>query len=130
MTETIDTASLRALAEAAEDGGLWYDPEHIVHASECTAFSAADAQFIPACSPATIIALLDRLAAAEARNATLTDDAARYRYLRNDVLVDGEICEDLYVAVDQPAYPNSWALTGAELDEAVDAAIAMKEKTP
>lgn len=67
-------------------------------------------------------------AAAELRR--LHQAAERYRHLRDGVLVDGEICEDLYVAVDHPTYPNRWALTGAELDEAVDAALAKATGAP
>lgn len=101
MTETIDTTNLRALAEAnkawMKSPAAW-----IVPGAKGVAFfgSVLDgekyeigqvdtdnyyqepaalplAQFIAAANPAAIIALLDRLAAAEARNATLTDDAAR-----------------------------------------------------
>lgn len=60
------------------------------------------------------LSLLNRLEKAE-------KDAARYRWLRNGPLVDGEICEELYVAVDSPAWPGKWALIGSDLDKAVDA---------
>jgi hypothetical protein len=63
--------------------------------------------------------LLDRLEKAE-------KDAGRYRWLRNGPLVDGEICEELYVAVDSPAWPGKWALVGSDLDKAVDAMEASK----
>ena len=57
----------------------------------------------------------------------LVRDAERYRHLRDGVLVDGEINEDMYVHVDHPSYPNRWALIGDELDEAVDAAMQEKQ---
>lgn len=66
MTETIDTANLRALAEA------------VMAANTTTSYAAVPhIAYRAATDPAVILALLDRLAAAEARNATLTDDAAR-----------------------------------------------------
>lgn len=64
-------------------------------------------------------AQLDRLEKAE-------KDAERYRWLRNGPLVDGEICEELYVAVDSPKWPSKWALVGSDLDKAVDAMEASK----
>lgn len=57
----------------------------------------------------------------------LVRDAERYRHLRDGVLVDGEINEDMYVHVDHPSYPNRWALIGDELDEAVDTAMQEKQ---
>ncbi len=56
-------------------------------------------------------------------DADVQQDAERYRYLRNGVLVDGEVDEDLYVHVDHQSYPNRWALVGLELDDAIDAAM-------
>lgn len=55
-------------------------------------------------------------------------DAARYRWLRNEVLVDGEVNDSLYVHVDSPEWPTRWALVGDELDTALDAAIAAQRK--
>lgn len=55
-------------------------------------------------------------------------DAARYRHLRDGVMVDGEINEALYVRVDQASYPNRWALVGQELDGAIDAAMAAAQE--
>jgi len=55
-------------------------------------------------------------------------DAARYRHLRDGVMVDGEINESLYVRVDQASYPNRWALVGQDLDEAIDAAMAAAQE--
>lgn len=73
MTETIDTANLRALAET------------VMAANTTTSYAAVPhIAYRAATDPAAILALLDRLAAAEARNATLTDDAARYRWLRDE----------------------------------------------
>lgn len=71
MTETIDTANLRALAEAADA-----QPYNIIATGYYTvAMNKLKAR------PDQVVALLDRLAAAEARNASLTDDAARPRDL-------------------------------------------------
>ena len=111
MTETIDTANLRALAEAATPGPwtsvsrgqYWGEDEGEVNDIEGQDVVGAefvkpigdvdttrgqawrrDTDYIAAANPAVMLALLDRLAAAEARNATLTDDAARYRYLRDE----------------------------------------------
>lgn len=67
----------------------------------------------------TVLVQRDRLEKAE-------KDAERYRWLRNGPLVDGEICEELYVAVDSPAWPRKWALVGSDLDKAVDAMEASK----
>lgn len=53
-----------------------------------------------------------------------TIKARRYDYLRDGVIVDGEINKDLYVRVDHQSYPNRWALTGPVLDEAIDAALS------
>lgn len=104
MTETIDTANLRALAEAATSGPWtfirhtgpstmgehsasddWtiFGPEERQICYEGGRPSLGDPDYIAAANPATIIALLDRLAAAEARNATLTDDAARLDFMCN-----------------------------------------------
>ena len=60
-------------------------------------------------------------------DADVQQDAERYRYLRDGVLVDGEVNEDLYVHVDHQSYPNRWALVGLELDEAIDAARATQD---
>lgn len=79
MTETIDTANLRALAEIiiAADGPIWWIEQDFRAVKEVLDATIDDARFVAAANPTTILALLDRLAAAEARNATLTDDAAR-----------------------------------------------------
>lgn len=96
-TETIDTANLRALAEAATPGPWIHYPEDNIIVAEGQEHATlidvcarslhvppvqrdANAALIAAANPAAILALLDRLAAAEARNATLTDDAARWQY--------------------------------------------------
>ncbi|CUR70327.1 hypothetical protein [Achromobacter xylosoxidans] len=50
--------------------------------------------------------------------------ARRYAWLRDGVLVDGEVNDSLYVRVDSPDWPNRWALVGEELDTATDAALA------
>lgn len=55
-------------------------------------------------------------------------DAARYRWLRNEVLVDGEVNDSLYVHVDSPEWPTRWALVGDELDTALDAVIAAQRQ--
>ena len=54
-------------------------------------------------------------------------DAERYRWLRDGVIVGGEINEGLYGHIDHPSHPNRWALAGPELDEAIDAARAQQE---
>lgn len=54
---------------------------------------------------------------------SVPEDAARYRFLRDSTMIAGAINEEMYVCVDSCAHPGRWALTGAELDEAVDAAI-------
>lgn len=146
MIDKIDTAALRALAEAAEDGGLWYDPEHIVHASECTAFSEADAQFIPACSPATILALLDELGRLTAENAAQAQQIAqyqandaRYRWLRqgdNDERAMSGDCRGLYLprrefldaVIDREMAKDAnatWAPVSAEQAAAIDSALGI-----
>ncbi|WP_342617169.1 hypothetical protein [Rhodoferax sp. GW822-FHT02A01] len=53
----------------------------------------------------------------------LEKDAARYRWLRNDTLVDGEVNEEIHVACDGPKFLNAWALFGESLDAAIDAAL-------
>lgn len=58
----------------------------------------------------------------------LMADAKRYRWLRNEVLQDGEINEEIHVAVDSDSWPDKWALVGDDLDKAIDAAIAKGEK--
>jgi len=78
-----------------------------------------NAEYIAAANPVAILDLLDRVEKAE-------KDAGRYQWLRNGPLVDGEICEELYVAVDSPAWPGKWALVGSDLDKAVDAMEASK----
>ena len=89
MTETIDTANLRALAEAAP-AGPWNPPQELAHRGTVydrdlgalltyKSISTERDQcvrYVAAANPAVMLALLDRLAAAEARNATLTDDAS------------------------------------------------------
>ena len=72
--------------------------------------------------PEFIAALSRAPAAGDAR------DAARYRWLRNEVLVDGEVNDSLYVHVDSPEWPTRWALVGDELDTALDAAIAAQRQ--
>ena len=59
---------------------------------------------------------------------SVPENAARYRYLRDGVIVDGEVNEDLYVHIDHQSYPNRWALVGTELDAAVDAARAAQKE--
>lgn len=151
MTETIDTANLRALAEAATPGP-WIgagpsfgaplpaylnevvtdhqnedeDDVTIVmaeHGAEDE--NTANISFVAAANPAAILALLDRLAAAEARNATLTPLAARYRWLRdraNNVAVRAP----LVLMVDQSFANIQWHDTryGAGLDAELDAVMA------
>jgi hypothetical protein len=53
--------------------------------------------------------------------------ARRYAWLRDSVLVDGEINGTLFVHVDSHEWPDRWALVGDELDAAVDAAIAKEQ---
>ena len=77
---------------------------------------------------------LETAAAAELRRLhaeveALMADAKRYRWLRNEVLQDGEINEEIHVAVDSESWPDKWALVGADLDKAIDAAIAKGEGT-
>lgn len=57
----------------------------------------------------------------------LARDGMRYRWLRNEVLVDGEVNDSLYVHVDSPDWPTRWALVGEELDAALDAVMAKEE---
>ena len=47
----------------------------------------------------------------------------RYLWLRDKILVDGLIDEEIFVAVDSPEYPGRWALVGEWLDMAVDCKI-------
>lgn len=53
--------------------------------------------------------------------------ARRYAWLRDSVLVDGEINATLFVHVDSHEWPDRWALVGDELDAAVDAAMAKEQ---
>lgn len=57
----------------------------------------------------------------------LARDGMRYRWLRDEVLVDGEVNDSLYVHVDSPDWPTRWALVGDELDAALDAELAKEE---
>ena len=52
------------------------------------------------------------------------------RWLRDGVLVDGVVDDRIYVHVDHPSYPNLWALTGIDLDEAIDAAQSAQGAKP
>ena len=54
----------------------------------------------------------------------LVEMARRYAWLRDSVLVDGEINASLFVHVDSPEWPDRWALVGEELDAAIDATMA------
>ncbi|OZI26671.1 hypothetical protein CAL26_04945 [Bordetella genomosp. 9] len=56
--------------------------------------------------------------------AELVKMARRYAWLRDGVMVDGEINDSLYVAVDSASWIGKWALTGEDLDAAIDQAIA------
>ena len=70
MTKAIDTDELRALAAAADA-----QPYNVIVTGDYGfAMNKLKSR------PEQVVALLDRLAAAEARNATLTDDAARWQY--------------------------------------------------
>lgn len=51
-------------------------------------------------------------------------DQARYLHLRDKTLINNEINDSLYVAIDSVHFPDSWAVVGSELDRAVDMAIA------
>lgn len=53
---------------------------------------------------------------------SVQEDAARYRWLRDEAHPDGVVNDDIHVHVDSLHYPNRWALIGPELDAAVDAA--------
>lgn len=59
-----------------------------------------------------------------AERAELVAMAKRYAWLRDGVLVDGEVNDSLYVRVCSPDWPNRWALVGVELDHAIDSAMA------
>lgn len=59
-----------------------------------------------------------------AERAELVAMAKRYAWLRDGVLIDGEVNDSLYVRVCSPDWPNRWALVGVELDHAIDAAMA------
>lgn len=73
------------------------------------------------------IASVEAMVAASAKaDSGVQEDAARYRWLRDGTVIDGAINDELYVHVDSSSYPGRWALAGAELDEAVDAALAAK----
>jgi hypothetical protein len=60
--------------------------------------------------------------AARAPADSVQEDAARYRWLRDEAHPDGVVNDDIHVHVDSLHYPNRWALIGPELDAAVDAA--------
>ena len=75
-----------------------------------------------------ISALADEVPFAPAMDGGDAEDAKRYRWLRDGTVVDGAINDELYVHVDSSAYPGRWALVGAELDAAVDAARAAQKE--
>ncbi|RMX08907.1 DUF550 domain-containing protein [Corticibacter populi] len=51
-------------------------------------------------------------------------DAQRYRWLRDGTIdEDGNINDEIHVAVDSPEWPNQWALVAQDLDAAIDAAL-------
>lgn len=72
------------------------------------------------CTPCTADEVLPKVL-------TIAEEAARYRWLRDETLVDGEINDEIYVHVDSPDFPNVWALTGSDLDAAIDAARSPQE---
>jgi len=134
MTETIDTANLRALAEniIAADGPIWWIEQDFRAVKEVLDATIDDARFVAAANPTTIIALLDRLAAAAARNATLTDDAARYRWLRDAKSLDLASDGMEWTRADGTKFRASHRLCAGQtafaaypsLDETIDAARA------
>lgn len=68
----IDKQALRDIAEKAisEEGVTWWSERQLSH-EDGLALHDTDAKFIAAASPATMLALLDDLEAAEKRNAEL-----------------------------------------------------------
>jgi len=72
--------------------------------------------------------MTDRIKELESQLAEAKKDQARYQWLRNEVLVDGEINDSLYVACGSVKYIGRWALVGDELDQAIDAAIKEQGK--
>lgn len=75
-----------------------------------------------------VAGLNNRIKELESQLAEAKKDQARYQWLRNEVLVDGEINDSLYVACDSDKYTGRWALVGDELDQAIDAAIKEQGK--
>ena len=121
---TIDTKTIRAAAEAApkdmlhirHDFGVYYSLRHYPgDYYQGRVRGKERANFIATANPATVIALLDRLEAAE-------KDAARYRAIAADPYFDGyawwtqDIC--IIESDDQSKPP-----TKAQVDEAIDAAM-------
>lgn len=72
--------------------------------------------------------LKDRIKQLEQELAEAKKDQARYQWLRNEVFIDGEINDSLYVACDSDKYIGRWALVGDQLDSALDAAIKESRK--
>ena len=56
-------------------------------------------------------------------------DQARYLHLRDKTLMNNEINDSLYVAIDSVHFPDSWAVVGSELDRAVDMAVSYTHLT-
>ena len=101
----------------------------LIHALEATAYLSAiqSAAAAPKAEPQPATLSVDMEAEAEALSAKasadfqrMKRDAERYRWLRDEVLQDGEINEDIYVAAEGSRWPNLWALVGDDLDKAVD----------
>jgi hypothetical protein len=84
-TEPIDTGKLRALATDTAKG--WFVTDDLM-AKELT---ARDSAFIAAANPVTVLALLDRLDAAEARNYRTMELLKRYRKQHQQCIV-GKRC--------------------------------------
>lgn len=114
IDDYIDEYELRGEDDEGRDGV--YSP------TESERYMIKDAIYGLLAEPEFIAALSRAPAAGDAR------DAARYRWLRNEVLVDGEVNDSLYVHVDSPEWPTRWALVGDELDTALDAAIAAQRQ--
>lgn len=72
MSMTTNKQTLREAAEKAisEEGETWWNEEQLA-SDYGLALHKADAEFIAAANPATVLALLDELEAAERRNAEL-----------------------------------------------------------
>jgi len=147
---TIDKAELRRLAEAATPGpwhspglGEIHMPSHDSVAQVCFKHdladddevfgTQADADFISAVNPLTIIALLDQLDAKEREIEGLRKDAERFRHLRKHhyrmttANSDGPSHPYLSFGFDGFAQnPNSHSADG--LNSAIDAAIASEQE--